>query len=69
MSQTVIQNAPNSLGNTISYDDYFIIPRDRLKDHKKLSELFYSNDTDSYWVFEWTEAIDFLKLVDSEDSL
>ena len=67
MSTTLIEGAPKELGKKISYKDYFVIPRERLENPERLSELFYNKKTDSYWPFEWKEAVDFLKLLDYED--
>jgi len=69
MSTTLIEDAPKTLWEKISYKDYFVIPRKHLKNPKKLSELFYEADSDSYGVFEWREAVDFLKLVDNENNI
>lgn len=69
MSTTLIEDAPKELGTKISYNDYFVIPRERLRNPKKLSDLFYDSANDSYGPFEWEEAINFLQLLDNESSL
>jgi len=50
--------------------DYKVYNKYILKDKiLSLKNAFYDSKTDSYWPFEWEQAINFLKVLDYESSL
>ena len=70
MSTTTIKNAPKSFWKEIDYDEYIIFKKEGLKGGiKKIKELYFNKKTNSYWPFEWEDAINFLNLIDYEDRI
>ena len=68
MSTIIIENAPKNY--TMNYSDCIIIKKSKLTDWlKQIIESNYDSKNETYWPFEWEEAINFLKLLDYEDKL
>lgn len=68
---TVLEKVPKAiryrLGNHIDYK----APKRTilLEKVEKMKSFFYNKENDSYWPFEWKQAIQFLDLLDYETSL
>jgi len=68
MSNIIIENSP--VTKTINYRDCIIIDKNNLTQWLKiLKNKFYNPETETYWTFEWEEAISFLNILDYEDRL
>jgi len=68
MSTITIEGSP--VTKTINYTDCIVIQKNNITEWlKELKNKFYNKDTETYWSFEWEEAISFLKVLDYEDRL
>ncbi len=71
MTTITVEKVPQSIikkyGTNIDYKTYNkYILKDKIT---ALKNAFYNPKKDSYWPFEWEQAISFLKLLDHEASL
>jgi hypothetical protein len=68
MSAITIENSP--ITKTINYRDCIIVDKKNLTQWlKDLKNKFYNSEFETYWSFEWEEAISFLKILDYENRL
>jgi len=68
MSTITIEKAPKSY--VIDYWDCVILEKNKLTEWiKKIKDFYYNEKDETYWIFEWKDAISFLKLLDYEDKI
>ena len=66
MSNIVIEWAPVSY--KINYWDCVILEKNKLTEWiNRMKDFYYNPSKETYWPFEWEEAISFLKILDYED--
>ncbi len=68
MSTITIEKAPKSY--KINYSDCVILEKNKLSEWiKKIKKFYYDSKKETYWTFEWEDAVSFLKLLDYEDRI
>jgi len=68
MSTITIEKAPKSY--KINYSDCIVVEKSNLTENiNKIKDFYYNKKEETYWPFEWKDAISFLKLLDYEDKI
>jgi len=66
MSNIIIEWAP--VWYKVNYWDCVVLEKNKLTEGvEKVKNFYYNSKKETYWPFEWEDAISFLKLLDYED--
>jgi hypothetical protein len=68
MATIKVEKAPKSY--KLNYSDCIILEKWNLTEGiKRIKDFYYDKNDETYWPFEWEDAISFLNLLDYEDKI